>query len=68
MPAFRKRQQPILLVSDHTQQRPPQVMGFELGDRGEALHESLQIAAILLELPPTVHLHERQELHAGGTD
>ena len=43
-------------------------MGFELGDRVEALHESLQIVAILLELPPAIHLHERQELHAGGAD
>jgi hypothetical protein len=34
----------------------------------ESLQESHKVAAVLLELPPTVHLHQREELHAGGAD
>lgn len=57
-----------LLIPQHAQQRSPQFMRFQLPLGVKPEHESMQIAAFFLQLPPEPHLHERQDLGASGSD
>lgn len=59
MPTLRIRPEPVVLVPHHAQQGSSEVVGLELRHGLEALHENLKVAAILLELPPAEHLHQR---------
>lgn len=49
----------ITLVLDHEQKGSSQVVGLELRHGIEPLHETLEVAAVLLELPPAVHFYQR---------
>lgn len=56
-----------IIVPNHLQHRPPEVVGLQLGLVVETPHELPKIAAVLLQVPLAIHFNKGKELHAGGT-
>ena len=68
MHSRRRRGQSGVIVAYHEKKGAAELMRFELGLRVEPHEETLQVVAILQQLPPAEHLHQWEKLHAGGTD
>ena len=55
-----------VIVPNHLQHRPAQVVRLQLGLAVETSHELPKIVAVLLQFPLTIHFNQGKELHAGG--
>lgn len=50
--------QTYIIVPNHFQHRPAQVVGLQLSLIVETSHELPKIAAVLLQFPPTIHFYQ----------
>ena len=55
-----------VVVAQHLEHGAPQIVSLQGSLGVKAHHECSQVAAILLQLPPAIHFHQWEELHASG--